>query len=73
MKLLSFKNRIALNYIVGTGLLVLAVFSAIYFIVKLTVYNHIDENLNIEVQDHLKEVKVENGVVIMMDAEEWEP
>lgn len=72
MKLLSFKNRIALNYIVGTGLLVLAVFSAIYFIVKLTVYNHIDENLNIEVQDHLKEVKVENGVVIMMDAEEWE-
>ncbi|WP_433811076.1 sensor histidine kinase [Flavobacterium johnsoniae] len=72
MKLLSFKNRIALNYIVGTGLLVLAVFSAIYFIVKLTVYNHIDENLNIEVQDHLKEIKVENGVVIMMDAEEWE-
>ncbi|SHH41162.1 sensor histidine kinase [Flavobacterium johnsoniae] len=72
MKLLSFKNRIALNYIVGTGLLVLAVFSAIYFIVKLTVYNHIDENFNIEVQDHLKEIKVENGVVIMMDAEEWE-
>lgn len=72
MTSLSFKNRIALNYIVGTGLLVLAVFSAIYFIVKLTVYNHIDENLNIEVQDHLKELKIENGVVIFMDAEEWE-
>ena len=56
MTSLSFKNRIALNYIVGTGLLVLVVFSAIYFIVKLTVYNHIDENLNIEVQDHLKMV-----------------
>ncbi|MFB9080488.1 sensor histidine kinase [Flavobacterium procerum] len=72
MMSLSFKNRIALNYIVGTGLLVLAVFSAIYFIVKLTVYNHIDENLNIEIQDHLKELRIENGKVIFMDAEEWE-
>ncbi|MBO9584690.1 MAG: HAMP domain-containing histidine kinase [Flavobacterium sp.] len=72
MTSLSFRNRIALNYIVGTGLLVLAVFSAIYFIVKLTVYNHIDENLNIEVQDHLKELKIENGVVVFMDTEEWE-
>lgn len=72
MTSLSFKNRIALNYIVGTGLLVLVVFSAIYFIVKLTVYNHIDENLNIEVQDHLKELRIENGVVVFMDSEEWE-
>jgi len=72
MTSLSFKNRIALNYIVGTGLLVLAVFSAIYFIVKLTVYNHIDENLRIEIEDHLKEIKIENKVIILMDAEEWE-
>jgi signal transduction histidine kinase len=72
MTSLSFKNRIALNYIVGTGLLVLAVFSAIYFIVKLTVYNHIDENLHIEIQDHLKELRIEKGKVIFMDAEEWE-
>lgn len=72
MTSLSFKDRIALNYIVGTGLLVLAVFSAIYFIVKLTVYNHIDENLNIEVADHLREIRTENKVIIFMDAEEWE-
>lgn len=72
MTSLSFRNRIALNYIVGTGLLVLAVFSAIYFIVRLTVYNHIDENLNIEVQDHFKELRIEKGAVIFMDAEEWE-
>jgi len=72
MTLLSFKNRIALNYILTTGLLVLVAFSAIYFIVKLTVYNHIDENLNIEIQDHLKEIKIENKKVILMDAEEWE-
>jgi len=72
MESLSFKNRIAFNYIVGTGLLVLVVFSAIYFIVKLTVYNHIDDNLNIEVADHLREIRVENKVIVLMDTEEWE-
>ncbi len=72
MTSLSFKNRIALNYILTTGLLVLVAFSAIYFIVKLSVYNRIDENLNIEIQDHLKEIKIENKKVILMDAEEWE-
>jgi signal transduction histidine kinase len=69
---LSFKNRIALNYIVTTGLLILVVFSAIYFTVKFTVYKHLDENLMIEIEDHLKEIKIENNVVILMDAEEWE-
>lgn len=69
---LSFKNRIALNYIVTTGLLILVVFSAIYFTVKFTVYKHLDENLMIEIEDHLKEIKIENNVVFLMDAEEWE-
>ncbi|KFF04566.1 sensor histidine kinase [Flavobacterium reichenbachii] len=69
---LSFKNRIALNYIITTGLLILVVFYAIYFTVKFTVYKHIDENLMIEVQDHLKEIRIENKKVIFMDAEEWE-
>ncbi|PXY47264.1 HAMP domain-containing sensor histidine kinase [Flavobacterium hydrophilum] len=72
MKQLSFKNRIALNYIITTGLLILVVFSAIYSTVKFTVYKHLDENLMIEIEDHLKEIKVENNVVILMDAEEWE-
>ncbi|MDQ6472841.1 HAMP domain-containing sensor histidine kinase [Flavobacterium sp. LHD-80] len=69
---LSFKNRIALNYIITTGLLILVVFSATYFTVKFTVYKHIDENLMIEIQDHLKEIRAENKKVIFMDAEEWE-
>ncbi|WP_264550918.1 sensor histidine kinase [Flavobacterium sp. N2038] len=68
---LSFKNKIALNYIITTGLLILVVFSAIYSIVKHTVYSHIDENINIEIQNHLKEIKVEKGKVILIDEEEW--
>jgi signal transduction histidine kinase len=71
MAQLSFKNRIALNYIITTGLLILVVFSVIYSIVKHTVYSHIDENINVEIKNHLDEIKVVNGKVILIDEEEW--
>lgn len=68
---LSFKNRIALNYIITTGLLILVVFSVIYSIVKHTVYSHIDENIHVEIQNHLDEIKEVNGKVVLIDEEEW--
>jgi signal transduction histidine kinase len=71
MKQLSFKNRIALNYIITTGLLILVVFSVIYSIVKHTVYIDIDENLKAEIKNHLAEIKVEGNKVILIDKEEW--
>jgi signal transduction histidine kinase len=71
MAQLSFKNRIALNYIITTGLLILVVFSVIYSIVKHTVYSHIDENINVEIQNHLAEIKVVGDKVILIDEEEW--
>lgn len=71
MKQLSFKNRIALNYIITTGLLILAVFSVIYSIVKHTVYSDIDENIKAEIRNHLEEIKVEGNKIILIDKEEW--
>jgi len=71
MAQLSFKNRIALNYIITTCLLILVVFSVIYSIVKHTVYSHIDEKLNVEIQNHLAEIKVVGDKVILIDEEEW--
>lgn len=68
---LSFKNRIALNYILITGLLILVVFSMIYSIVKHTAYSHIDENLNTEIKNHLAEIKVTGDKIILIDEEEW--
>ncbi|MFH6991322.1 sensor histidine kinase [Flavobacterium sp. FlaQc-48] len=68
---LSFKNRIALNYIITTGLLILVVFSVIYSIVKHTVYSHIDENIKVEIQNHLDEIKEVGGKIILIDEEEW--
>ncbi|WP_319802315.1 histidine kinase dimerization/phospho-acceptor domain-containing protein [Flavobacterium sp. N1736] len=72
MAQLSFKNRIALNYIITTGLLILVVFFAIYIIVKHSVYSRIDQDIKFEVQNHLKEIQIINGVVILVDKEEWE-
>lgn len=69
---LSFKNRIALNYIITTGLLIFVVFFTIYSIIKHSVYSHIDEGINVEIQNHLKEIREVNGVVILVDKEEWE-
>jgi signal transduction histidine kinase len=68
---LSFKNRIALNYIITTGLLIVVVFSVIYSIVKHTVYNHIDKKIKVEIENHLAEIKIVNGKVILIDEEEW--
>ncbi len=71
MNQLSFKNRIALNYIITTGLLILVVFSFIYFIVKHSVYNHTDESIKVEIQNHLKEIEVKDEKVTLIDKEEW--
>ncbi|MDX6183001.1 HAMP domain-containing sensor histidine kinase [Flavobacterium sp. Fl-77] len=68
---ISFKSRIALNYIVITGLLIFAVFFSIYYIVKHSVYQHIDENITIEVKNHLNEITVKDNQIILTDKEEW--
>ena len=71
MAQLSFKNRIALNYIITTGLLIVVVFSVIYSIVKHTVYHHIDEKILVEINNHQEEIKEVDGKVILIDEEEW--
>lgn len=71
MPRLSFKNRIALNYLISTALMVLFVFVIIYNIVSFTVYSHVDSDLAIEVNDHLSEIKITNDNVQLIDAKEW--
>ena len=52
----SFKNRIAFNYIVSTALLISIVFLVIFQIVKFSVYDHINDNIEVEVKK-LKKLK----------------
>ncbi|GEP51731.1 two-component sensor histidine kinase [Flavobacterium noncentrifugens] len=67
----SFKNRIAFNYLISTALMVLFVFVIIYNIVSYSVYSHVDNDIKIEVNGHLSEIKIENDNVTLIDPEEW--
>ncbi|MCV9928787.1 HAMP domain-containing histidine kinase [Flavobacterium sp. LS1R49] len=71
MQQFSFKNRIAFNYITITALLIFVVFFTIFSIVKQSVYSHIDNDINVEIKNHLDEIKIKNDVLSLIDAEEW--
>ncbi len=56
----SFRNRIAINYIITTGLLVFVAFFLIFHTVEFIVYKHIDKDINEESKRLFNEiVKVE--------------
>jgi hypothetical protein len=64
MQQLSFKNRIASNYIITTALLIFVVFFVIYSIVKFSVYVKVNNDIKIEVAKHLKEIEVKENCVL---------
>ena len=67
----SFKNRIALNYITSTALLIFLVFVAIYQIVSYTVYKKVDENITLEVNEYSEKIEIEKNVFELSDKDEW--
>lgn len=71
MDKLSFRNRIALNYIITTALLIGAVFVTIYMVVGYNVSNHLNEDLQREVDRHSQEVEVKNGTIALKRHNEW--
>ncbi len=71
MKQLSFKNRIASNYIITTALLILVVFFVIYSIVRFSVYVRVNNEINTEVAKHLKEIEVIENCVLLIEEEKW--
>jgi signal transduction histidine kinase len=71
MQPLSFKNRIAFNYIITTGLLVFVVFFSIYYIVKISVFSHINDDIRSEVNKHLNEVEIKSDHIGLIHSDEW--
>ncbi len=69
---LSYKNRISFYYMLITGLTMAAVFTGIYFVVKTSLYQHIDSDLWYEAKVHAEEVGVAHNEIIFMDKAEWE-
>lgn len=71
MQKLSFKNRIASNYIVTTALLIFVVFSIIYSIVKYSVYRDVNNDIISEVEKHRTEIEIAGNSFNLIDEEEW--
>lgn len=71
MQQISFKNRIASNYILTTALLIFLVFTAIYITVKWSVYSHLNQIIKQQVQIHLSEIEVTRNSIKLIHNEEW--
>ena len=71
MQQLSFKNRIASNYIITTALLIFVVFFVIYSSVKFSVYIKVNNDIKAEVAKHLKEIEVKENCVLLIREEQW--
>ncbi|MCF6351374.1 MAG: HAMP domain-containing histidine kinase [Cyclobacteriaceae bacterium] len=68
---MSFKNRIALNYIVATAIMIAVVFVIIVLIVKTTVFYNLDKNLEFEAKKHTDELIIHNDSVHFANILEW--
>ena len=69
---LSYKNRIAFNYMIATAVVMAFVFGTIYFIVKETVFNNLDADLSYEAEKHTEEIKIQENNIIFKNKAEWE-
>lgn len=72
MPQLSFKNRIALNYIISTALLVAVVFVFIFSIVRWSVFNDVNADIKHEIKNHFKEMKFNAKKTVWINEKEWE-
>ncbi len=67
----SYKDRIAFNYILSTGLLISVVFIVIYQSMKYNVNTHINEDIQTEVQKHLEEIEIDRNNTYLIQVDQW--
>ena len=69
---LSFKNRIALLYMIATAIIMAVIFSVVFFVVQETMYQNIDNSLNFEALKHSGEIKIAGDTIQFINKKEWE-
>lgn len=69
---LSFRNRIALHYIIATAVIMVVAFIAVYFVVKETVYQNFDDDLSFEAEKHTGEIIIVGDSIKVRNKREWE-
>lgn len=68
---LSFKNRLAFNFMISTALIKVSVFVIIYSIVKYKVYYDVNADLEQEINLHFSEMDFDQDIFKWIDKEEW--
>jgi signal transduction histidine kinase len=69
---LSFKNRIALHYMMATSIIMAIVFGAIFLVVKGTVWQNLDNDLSYEAIKHKGEITIIGDSIQFINKDEWE-
>lgn len=69
--ILSFRNRIALHYMIATALIVAVIFSVVFFVVQETVYQNLDSDLTYEAEKHTGEIIIVGDSIHFINKEEW--
>lgn len=68
---LSFKNRIAFNYIVSGAILIAFVFFIIFSVISFSVNKHVNQEIAIELQSHLDDLKIDSHDSYLLKINEW--
>jgi signal transduction histidine kinase len=68
---LSFKDRIALYYMLATASVIAVVFLIIFFVVEAAVYQELDADLSFEAHKHTKEIQIDGDVILFKNKNEW--
>jgi len=69
---LSFKNRIALHYMIATAIIMAVAFIFVYFVVEGVVYQNLDRDLSFEAQKHTQEINIVGDSIKIKNKKEWE-
>ena len=69
---LTFKNRIALHYMLATAALVAAMYVVVFGVVRQQVYAELDRTLRFEAAKHLKKLDLTSATVQFRGKEEWQ-
>ncbi len=68
---MSFKNRLAFNFMISTALIMVSAFAVIYSIVKYRVYYDVNEDIEQEINLHFSEMDFDQDIFKWIDTEEW--
>ena len=71
MKAQSYSNRIALNFMTATAVLIMVIFTTIYLVVYNTVFSHLDDDLNAEYLEVSNSIVDIDGQMIFTNPNEW--